>query len=294
MNQPHATIGVVGGSGLYGVSALADLREIQIETPFGPASDAFRVGTVGGVAVAFLARHGRSHHLLPGEVNYRANLWAFKKLGVERLLSASAVGSLRESIEPRHAVTVDQFIDRTRSRPATFFGDGVVAHVGLADPVCPEVRTELTLAARRHGGTVHDGGTYVCVEGPAFSTRAESRLFRSWAGDVIGMTNHTEARLAREAEICYAALALVTDFDCWHEEEDDVTVAALLENLRANADLAGRVVLDVALGMGGKARGCSCGTALDDAVLSSLAQAPAGTLARLEPILARYRSTRGG
>lgn len=287
------TIGVVGGSGLYALSALRDAEEIEIETPFGPPSDAFRVGTIGDVCVAFLARHGRHHHLLPGEVNYRANLWAFKKMGVERLLSASAVGSLREAIEPRQVVTVDQFIDRTRLRPTTFFGEGLVAHVGLADPVCAELRGLLTGAVRDHGGTVHDGGVYVCMEGPAFSTRAESALFRSWGADVIGMTNFQEARLAREAEICYATLALVTDYDCWHEDEEDVTVAAVIENLRANAALAAATVTRVIDRLGARPRTCACGQALEDSILTPWDRVPATTLTRLQPILARYRDAHG-
>ena len=287
------TVGVVGGSGLYGLSTLRDVREIEIETPFGAPSDVFRVGTIAGVRVAFLARHGRHHHLLPGEVNYRANLWGFKSMGVERLLSASAVGSLREGIEPRHVVTVDQFIDRTRLRRATFFGDGLVAHVALADPVCADLRGLLTGALREQGGTVHDGGAYVCMEGPGFSTRAESELFRSWGADVIGMTNFQEAALAREAEICYATLALVTDFDCWHEDEEDVTVAALLDNLEANAGLATATVAQVVGELGERPKTCSCGQALQDAILTPLDRVPETTLTRLRPILARYRESRG-
>jgi len=292
VTHPRARIGIVGGSGLYAVSALAGARDIEIETPYGPPSDAFRMGTIEDVPVAFLARHGRKHHLLPGEVPYRANVWAFKKLGVERLVSASAVGSLKESIEPRHAVTVDQFIDRSRLRVHTFFGDGIVAHVGMADPVCARLRAAATAAISEAGGRVHDGGTYIGIEGPAFSTRAESQLYRSWGGDVIGMTNHTEARLAREAEICYASIALVTDFDCWHEEEADVTVAALLENLRANGELAAEAVIRIVAGTGGEARTCGCATALDDAVLNSLEAVPGATLERLGPILERFRRAR--
>jgi len=287
------SLGVVGGSGLYGLSDLGDAREIEIETPYGAPSDTFRVGSIGGVRAAFLARHGRYHHLLPGEVNYRANLWAFKHLGVERLIAASAVGSLRESIEPRHVVTVDQFIDRTRKRSGTFFGDGLVAHVALADPVCTELRGLLTGAARDRGGTVHDGGVYVCMEGPAFSTRAESELFRSWGADVIGMTNFQEAALAREAEICYATLALVTDFDCWHEDEDDVTVTALLDNLEANAGLAAATLVQVAGELSKRPKTCACGQALQDAILTPLERVPEATLTRLAPILARYRDARG-
>ncbi len=292
--QQPIRIGVVGGSGLYGLSDLREAREIRVETPYGPPSDAFRVGTVSGVRAAFLARHGRGHHLLPAEVNYRANVWAFKSLGVERLIAASAVGSLRETIEPRHVVTADQFIDRTRHRHTTFFGDGLVAHVGLADPVCPELRGRLTASARDQGATVHDGGVYLCMEGPAFSTRAESELFRSWGAHVIGMTNFQEAALAREAEICYATLALVTDFDCWHEDEEDVTVAALLDNLEANARLAAATVVRVVGELGARPRSCACGQALQDAVLTPLSRVPETTLSRLEPILARWRGAHGG
>lgn len=290
----RVTIGVVGGSGLYGLSDLHDAREIEVETPFGPPSDVFRVGTINGVRAAFLARHGKGHHLLPAEVNYRANVWAFKSLGVERLIAASAVGSLRESIAPRHVVTADQFIDRTRHRRGTFFGDGLVAHVALADPVCAELRERLTTTARELGATVHDGGIYLCMEGPAFSTRAESELYRSWGAHVIGMTNFQEAVLAREAEICYSTLALVTDFDCWHEDEEDVTVAALLDNLEANARLAARTVVRVVGELGNRPRTCPCRQALQDAVLTPLDRVPAATLKRLEPILARWREAHGG
>ena len=285
------SVGVVGGSGLYGLSGLGDVREYEIDTPFGAPSDAFRIGTIEGVEVAFLARHGRHHHLLPGEINYRANLWAFKRLGVQHLISASAVGSLRETIEPRHVVTADQFIDRTRLRSATFFGEGLVAHVGLADPVCAELRGMLSAAVRNGGGTVHERGVYVCMEGPGFSTRAESELFRSWGADVIGMTNFQEASLAREAELCYATLALVTDFDCWHQDEEDVTVAALLGHLQANAGLAAAAVTRVVAQLGAAPRVCSCGEALQDAILTPLERVPEATLTRLEPILARYRAT---
>ncbi len=285
-------IGVVGGSGLYRLSHAEDAEEFDIETPFGAPSGAFRIGTLNGTRVAFLARHGAGHHLLPGEVNYRANIWAFKRLGVERLLSASAVGSLRTAIEPRHVVTANQFIDRTRSRATTFFGDGLVAHVALADPVCADLRGHMTASARAQGGAVHDGGTYICMEGPGFSTRAESELFRSWGAHVIGMTNFQEAALAREAEICYATLALVTDYDCWHEDEDDVTVAALLDNLEANAELAAATIARVVKEIDAKPRTCPCAHALDDAILTPLETVPEKTLERLQPILARYRNAR--
>ena len=219
----RARIAIIGGSGLYALAGLDEARELSVETPFGPHSDGLFVGRLAGESVAFLARHGKSHNLLPAEINYRANLYVLKMLGVERVLSASAVGSMREGIRPRDVVLVDQFIDRGQHRQATFFGDGIVAHVAFADPICPEVRGVTLQAALDFGATAHDGGTYLCIEGPAFSTRAESLLYRSWNVDVIGMTNMHEAKLAREAEICYATLALVTDYDCWHEDEEDVS-----------------------------------------------------------------------
>jgi len=282
------TVGVVGGSGLYGLSALRDAREIEIETPFGAPSDAFRVGTIAGVRVAFLARHGAGHRLLPSEIDYRANIFALKQLGVRRILSASAVGSMREEIHPRDVVLIDQFIDRTAHRAATFFGQGLVAHVTFADPVCPETRSILLETARRAGASTHDGGTYLCMEGPAFSTRAESKMYRSWGVDVIGMTNLQEAKLAREAEICYASLALVTDYDCWHEDEDDLSVAELLENLKANADLAARVLREAITRLPAARRNCVCADALKHAMLTAPADVPPQTRERLRPIIGKY------
>jgi len=210
---PRVDTAIMGGSGLYAIAGLTDTRQISVYTPFGPPSDLLRIGSMGGKQVAFLARHGAGHRLLPSEIDFRANIFALKQLGVTRILSASAVGSMRETIHPRDVVLVDQFIDRSPHRPATFFGDGIVAHVAFADPICPETRSILLETAKQKGARTHDGGTYLCMEGPAFSTRAESKLYRSWDVDVIGMTNLQEAKLAREAEICYSTLALVTDYD---------------------------------------------------------------------------------
>jgi 5'-methylthioadenosine phosphorylase len=278
---------IVGGSGLYAIAAMENVRERRVDTPFGAPSDVVRIGTIEGRPVAFLARHGREHRLLPTEINYRANVFALKSLGVERILSVSAVGSMTERIRPRDVVVVDQFIDRTSQRPVTFFGDGIAVHVSLADPVCPEIRSVLLAAAGGTSREVHDGGTYVCIEGPAFSTRAESRLYRSWGADVIGMTNLPEARLAREAEMCYATLALATDYDCWHEAEEDVNVDNLLDNLRANSENAGRIVRDAVIRMPERGAGCSCANALAQAILTPLSEVPESTRRRLLPILAR-------
>jgi len=280
---------IIGGSGLYALAGLEEAREVRVDTPFGPPSDSILVGGMSGRAVAFLARHGRHHTLLPSEVNYRANIFALKSLGVERIISASAVGSLREAIHPRDVVLVDQFIDRTRQRPATFFGGGLTAHVSFADPVCPEVRARMLDAARGRGAQAHDGGTYLCIEGPAFSTRAESLLYRSWGVDVIGMTNLPEARLAREAEVCYATLALVTDYDCWHEEEEDVSVTSLLDNLKANSALAAEVVRETITALPEIRTGeCPCGESLRHALITDREAIPPETVRRLKPLLRKY------
>jgi 5'-methylthioadenosine phosphorylase len=288
MSVPTAAIGLIGGSGLYALSGLSDAREVRLSTPFGDPSDAFFLGTVGDKSVAFLARHGRNHRLLPGEINYRANLYAMKVLGVERILSASAVGSMKEAIRPRDVVVPDQFIDRTQRRVATFFGGGIAAHVAFADPICPETRRVLCEAAIAAGATAHDGGTYVCMEGPAFSTRAESRLYRSWGVDVIGMTNLTEAKLAREAEICYATLALVTDYDCWHEEEADVSVIGVLENLRANAALAAATLRAAVLALPRSRTACGCAEALAHAIITPSDAISREARARLGVLLDKY------
>ena len=281
-------LAVIGGSGLYEMDGLEPLEELELRTPFGAPSDRVRIGLLSGRRVAFLARHGRRHRLLPSEINYRANIYALKQLGVQRIVSASAVGSLREEIHPREVVLVDQFVDRTRQRASTFFGEGVAVHVSLAEPTCPELRQLARAAASGVRARVHAGGTYVCIEGPAFSTRAESELFRSWKLDVIGMTNLPEARLAREAEICYATLALVTDYDCWHEDEDQVTVSGVLENLRANVETAATLLRGILERVPARGAACGCADALEHAIITPLGAVPAATAARLRPILGRY------
>ena len=235
-------VGVIGGSGLYDIEGIESVEDVRIETPYGDPSDALITGRLEGVRCVFVPRHGRGHRYSPSEINFRANIWALKSLGVQHIISVSAVGSLQEEVVPGHLVCVDQFIDRTRERPRTFFEDGIVGHVQFADPVEPELRKILLEACRTVGATVHDGGTYVCIEGPNFSTRAESELFRSWGARVVGMTNLPEARLAREAEIAYATLALSTDYDCWHQDHDDVTVDAVIAVIKQNVATAKAVV----------------------------------------------------
>ena len=283
----QAAIGIIGGSGLYQMSELEESRPVSVETPFGAPSDAFRLGRLRGVSVAFLARHGEGHRILPGEINFRANIYAFKRLGVGRILSVSAVGSLREEIAPLDVVVPDQFIDRTRGRISTFFGDGVVAHIAFADPICAELAGALAQAAQRTGVKVHEGGAYLCMEGPAFSTRAESHLYRSWGAAVIGMTNLQEAKLAREAEICYATLALATDYDCWHEEEEAVTVEVVVGRLRQNAVTAQKAIAGAVASLPAQ-RTCPCVSALKNAILTDPLRIPEATRRRLEPILGRY------
>jgi len=278
-------IGIIGGSGLY---AMADLQEPhwqRVATPYGEPSDELLFGRLNGLEVVFLPRHGRNHRLLPSEINYRANIYALKSVGVRRLISVSAVGSLREAIVPGHLVVVDQFVDRTRGRASTFFGDGVVAHVSLAEPVCVDLANHLAAAVEAAGGTVHRGGTYLGMEGPQFSTKAESHLYRAWGMDVIGMTNATESKLAREAGLCYATLAMSTDYDCWHEEVGAVEATDILAVLHANVELAQRVVKELvrdAL----LARPCACATACATALLTPRDAIPAARLAALEVILA--------
>lgn len=283
-----ARIGILGGSGLYSLAGLDQAEELRIDTPFGPPSDRVRVGSLEGKRVAFIARHGRGHRLLPTEINYRANIFALKKLGVEMIFSASAVGSMKESIRPRDIVLVDQFIDRTRQRPATFFGNGIAAHISFADPVCPDLRSRLLAASNSNGARVHDGGTYICIEGPAFSTRAESELYRSWGVDVIGMTNLQEAKLAREAEICYATMALVTDYDCWHADEEDVSVGSVLDNLKANSKLAADILRETIRTLPDTRDGCGCGEALGGGIITSRELISREVVERLGPILAKY------
>jgi len=280
-------LGIIGGSGLYGMPGLARTKEVRVATPFGKPSDAYLVGTLAGKRVAFLARHGRGHRILPTELNFRANLYGFKKLGVERILSVSAVGSLKEEYKPMDFLVPDQFFDRTRQRVSTFFGNGIVAHVSFADPFCPALRQVLMEACRRAGVTVHDGGTYVCMEGPMFSTKAESHTYRKLGFDVIGMTNLQEAKLAREAEICYATVAMVTDYDCWHPEHDAVTGQQVMEYLARNIENVQGVIREAALRVPA-ARTCKCGAALAHAIITEAKKIPPATRKRLQLIIGKY------
>lgn len=275
-----SALGVIGGSGLYQMAGLEDWREEKVGTPFGDPSDSYVLGRLGGRDVAFLARHGRGHRILPSEINFRANIYGFKALGAGRIVSVSAVGSLKEEIRPLDVVMPDQFIDWTRHRPSTFFGGGIVAHVSLADPVCPDLHAVLFEAAGTCGARARRGGTYVCIEGPQFSTRAESRLYRSFDADVIGMTNVQEAKLAREAEVCYATLAMVTDYDCWRAGTDPVTVEEVVARLNDNALMA-QSILAHAIGRLPEARSCACATALQNAILTDPASVPRESRARL-------------
>ncbi|MDT8441873.1 MAG: S-methyl-5'-thioadenosine phosphorylase [Desulfuromonadales bacterium] len=282
------TIGVIGGSGLYEIEGLTNIEEVRVDTAFGAPSDALITGELDGVRMVFLPRHGRGHRLLPSEVPYRANILAMKQLGVQRIISVSAVGSMQEEIVPGHIVLPDQFFDRTQGkRASTFFGNGIVGHVQFADPVCPALGDLLHQAAQKAGATVHKGGTYLCIEGPNFSTRAESNIYRSWGVDIIGMTNIPEARLAREAEICYATVALATDYDCWHEGHDDVSVEAILDIIRSNVAMA-RNIIRQAVGLLGQAADCTCGEALTYAIMTDRSLIPAETRAALAPILDKY------
>ena len=283
----RARVGLVGGSGVYDLSAIEGLDEVRLETPFGRPSDAYFTGTLGGNRVAFLSRHGRGHRLSPTEINYRANICGFKMLGCDALLSASACGSLREELAPRQAMVPDQFIDRTRHRSDTFFENGVVGHASLADPVCPAVSATLAEAGRRGGLDVRLGGTYVCMEGPQFSTRAESNLYRSWGADIIGMTNLTEARLAREAEICYASLALVTDYDCWREATEDVSVETILAILRENSAAARRSLAEAVAHVDPDRR-CGCREAMRFGIITDRSVIGPDVRKRLQPIAGRY------
>jgi len=280
-------IGVIGGSGLYDMEALTDREEVSIETPFGPPSAPFVVGTLNDRRVAFLARHGVGHRVMPSELNFRANIWGLKSLGVEWILSASAVGSLQEEYRPLDIVIPDQFLDRTRGRISTFFGNGVVAHVGFAHPFCSVLSGIAAESAEGTEARVHRGGTYVCMEGPQFSTLAESKLYRSWGMDIIGMTNLQEAKLAREAEICYTTLALVTDYDCWHEGHDDVTVEMIIEILTKNAATAQQVV-SAAVARLPVERECECAAALGSAIITRPDLIPPDVKRDLAPIIGKY------
>ncbi|MDD5306294.1 MAG: S-methyl-5'-thioadenosine phosphorylase [Deltaproteobacteria bacterium] len=282
----NATIAVIGGSGLYDLAGLEDVEEKNVSTPFGPPSDAVVSGRLGRTRMLFLARHGRGHRLTPSEVNYRANIFALKSLGAERVIAVSAVGSMREDVHPGDIVVVDQFIDRTRGRPSTFFGNGIVGHVSLADPVCADLAGRVFDAAVSLGLTAHRGGTYMCMEGPAFSTRAESRMHRAMGVTVIGMTNMPEAKLAREAELCYATVALATDYDCWHETEEDVTVEAVIRIVRQNAANARAVIRKVVEGLSDE-RPCACARALDSAIITDRRAIPADVKERMKPVFGR-------
>ncbi len=281
------SIGIIGGSGLYDMAELSDREERRVETPFGPPSAPYIVGTLRGKRVAFLARHGAGHRLLPTELNFRANIFGFKVLGVEYLLSASAVGSLKEEYRPLDLVIPDQFFDRTKSRVSTFFGGGLVAHVGFAHPFCRPLSAITYAAAIHAGASVHKGGTYVCMEGPQFSTLAESRLYRSWGMDIIGMTNLQEAKLAREAEICYSTIALVTDYDCWHPDHDHVTVEMIVGNLMQNAKTAQQVIA-AAVEQLPFERTCECAQALKNAVITRPDAVPDDVRRALGPLVDKY------
>jgi len=286
----RADFGVIGGSGLYAIEEIEDLKEVRLSTPFGDPSDAFLVGRLSGQSVAFLPRHGRGHRIAPSELPFRANIWGMKMLGVKRIIAAGAVGSMKEDIHPMDLVFPDQFIDRTHHRVATFFGDGVVAHVGLADPFCPVLRGHLARVAKEAGARVHERGTYICIEGPQFSTRAESHLYRSWGASVIGMTNMQEARLAREAEICYATMALVTDYDCWHETHESVTVETIIGYLTKNAAMARGVVGRSLRTMGSLTEPCGCGSALKNAIITDRRVIPEAARRRLDLLIGKYLS----
>ena len=291
MADQRARVAVIGGSGFYQMDGLTDLEEVRLDTPFGAPSDAIIIGTLDGRRVAFLPRHGVGHRVLPSELPARANIYALKTLGVEFIFAVSAVGSLREDIEPLHMVVPDQVIDRTRGRVNTFFGEGIVAHIAFADPFCAELRSVLSAATQEAGAVVHRGGTLVVIEGPAFSTRAESNLYRSWGADVIGMTALPEAKLAREAEICYATLACSTDYDVWHDTHDDVSAEMIVGNLLANVEVSRRAVR-LALGRLPEQRTCSCPHALRDALVTQFSLVPPQTMRKLGPLVEKYAGER--
>ncbi|MBI4320769.1 MAG: S-methyl-5'-thioadenosine phosphorylase [Chloroflexi bacterium] len=280
-------IGIIGGSGLYDIEGLTDIEEVSIETPFGDPSDKFTVGIFGGRRLAFLPRHGRGHRISPTDLNSRANIYGFKLLGVEQIISVSAVGSMREDIEPLDIVVPDQILDRTKARPSTFFSEGLVVHVGFADPFCPIASGVLYEAAKLAGARVHKGGTYVCIEGPQFSTRAESRVYRQWGVDVIGMTALPEAKLAREAEICYVTLALATDYDVWHQTEEPVTVEMIVANLLRNVEMA-KAIIKRAVPLMPQARECACASALESAIITQRNLIPQRTRQRVSALIKKY------
>jgi len=280
-------IGIIGGSGLYQMEGVEGLREEEVKTPFGKPSDRYLVGRLEGRPVAFLPRHGKGHRIMPSEINFRANIYGFKKLGTEWIISVGAVGSMKEELKKREILIPDQFFDRTRGRVSTFFGRGIVAHVSFADPTCPDLSEILYRAGQEVGAVVHKGGTYLCIEGPQFSTRAESRIYRQWGVDVIGMTNLTEAKLAREAEICYAALALISDYDVWHETEEDVSVESVVAVLSENVQTSKRILRRAILSVPEK-RSCPCARALKDAIITSPEAMPKETRQDLELLIGKY------
>jgi 5'-methylthioadenosine phosphorylase len=284
-----AQIGIIGGSGLYSMAGLAETCEVRVKTPFGEPSDAVMLGTLEGKRVAFLARHGRGHRISPSEINFRANIYAMKVLGVEQILSVSAVGSLREDLHPLEFLIVDQFFDRTRGRIATFFSGGIVAHVGFDKPTCLRLSKSIVEACVRAGVAAHKSGTYVCMEGPQFSTLAESNAYRKMGFDVIGMTNLTEAKLAREAEICYASIAMITDYDCWHPSHDSVTVPDIIANLNKNTENVQKVLRETLRALGDACE-CKCGSALAHAILTDRKMIPAAAKRRLTPLISKYIS----
>jgi 5'-methylthioadenosine phosphorylase len=285
--KPGADIGIIGGSGLYNMDGLTGTREIRVRTPFGDPSDALVVGLLDGVRTAFLSRHGRGHRIAPADINYRANIYALKALGVTRVISVSAVGSMKEALKPGHVILPDQFIDLTKRRAGTFFEKGVVAHVAFADPVCGALSRTLHQAAQGVGATTHRGGVYLCIEGPQFSSRGESLLYRQWGVDVIGMTNMPEAKLAREAELCYATMALATDYDCWHSGEESVTVEMILATLQNNVAQAKRI-LRAAVPAAAGARTCSCATALQYAIVTAPEKISPAMRRKLQPLIGKY------
>ncbi len=284
-----ATVGIIGGSGLYAMSGLANTREIRVKTPFGDPSETIAIGTLEGKRVAFLARHGRGHRILPSEINYRANIYAMKLLGVERIISVSAVGSLKEDLRPGEFLVPDQFFDRTKNRAATFFGEGMVAHVAFAHPTCGQVSAVLADACVHEAIKVHRRGTYICIEGPQFSTLAEAEVHRQLGFEVIGMTNVTEARLAREAEICYATIAMITDYDCWHPEHESVTASQIIATLSQNAENAQKVLRTAVRELPAD-RSCKCGSALQHSLVTDLKIVPKETKKRLAAIIGKYIS----
>ena len=280
-------IGIIGGSGLYNIEGIKDVKTVSIDTPFGKPSDSYTVGSLEGRKVAFLPRHGKGHTILPSELNFRANIYGMKKLGVEHIIAVSAVGSMKEEIKPLDIVIPDQFFDRTRGRISTFFGEGIVGHVSFADPVCETLATTLYNAAKSVGACVHKGGTYLCMEGPMFSTRAESNVYRQWGVSVIGMTNLQEAKLAREAEICYSTLAMATDYDCWHVGEEAVTLEMIIGNLNKNAETAKRI-LKAAIQKIEQKRSCACATAVQNAIVTNKDLIPENTKKKLDILFGKY------